>query len=153
MSGYPGSVSAGTGAASTHVARTLEKSEAKLDYHVIFVSENFGDLACNPSGPSVSGRCRGGVAGLLLHDLDIDLLHVDLLVELRRELRLRAQLLIHRCRHIGCFLCRANSSCSLLDSLAENVAKLPATFCCASDGVVIGIPARLGYKLRCWVHS
>lgn len=37
----------------------------------------------------------------LLHDFHVDLLHVHLLTEIRRELRLPKQLLIHRGSHRG----------------------------------------------------
>jgi hypothetical protein len=44
----------------------------------------------------------------LLHDLHIDLLHVNLLIELRRELRCPQELRIHAGRH---YECSAESGC------------------------------------------
>lgn len=52
------------------MSRTFNQVENKLDYDVILSSEDFSDLACYP----------------FFHDLKVDLLHVNLLVELRREL-------------------------------------------------------------------
>lgn len=60
--------------------------------------ETRGTLAYLPFGRVALGR--GVVGSSLLHDLQIDLLHVHLLAELGWELGRLQQPSIHACRHV-----------------------------------------------------
>lgn len=82
---------------ATHISRALDQVEAELSDNVIFASKYLGDLACNPSvhtrrasvQPRLAVDVRDQVEqelNVLLHDLQVDLGHVNLLAELRREL-------------------------------------------------------------------
>jgi len=61
----------------------LNEIVARLDHNVVFVTEDSGDPVSNP----------------LLHQVDVDLLDVDLLVKLGRELCRLETLLIDAKRH------------------------------------------------------
>ena len=58
MSGYTLSAVSQQSTRHTHVARTLEQIEAQFDYHVIFVTKDLSDLACNPSEVLVSDKLQ-----------------------------------------------------------------------------------------------
>jgi hypothetical protein len=70
---------------NVRIAVLLKQVVTKLDNHIVVIFEN----VCDPSGYE------------LLHNLNIDLLDIDALVELRRELRRLQQLRIHAHRHGG----------------------------------------------------
>lgn len=62
----------------------LDQVVARLDHNVVLIAEDGGDLVCNP----------------LLHQVDVDLLNVDFLIKLRRELGCPEAFLINAKRHI-----------------------------------------------------
>lgn len=91
----------------THVSGALDEVEAKLSDDIILISKYLGDSACNPpaEGRDVSTPAEKLAEGLerirnaLFHNLQVDLLHVNLLVELRREFRALEELRIDSGRH------------------------------------------------------
>jgi hypothetical protein len=72
----------------TYVTSSLNQVEAELYDHIILVAKYAGDLACNPSSGSLGlVSCTTKRTNYTpLHNLKIDLLHIHLLIELRREL-------------------------------------------------------------------
>ena len=85
----------------TYVAGPFEEVEAQLNHHIIFTAKDVRDLASNPPvGYFVNHHMPlGGRTSLLLHDLQIDLLHVHLLVEFGGKLGLPQQFLVDCSRH------------------------------------------------------
>lgn len=65
--------------------RILQKVEAELYYNVVLRTKNLGDLAGNP----------------LLHDLNVNLLHVHFLAKLWGELCPLQELLVYSLGHVG----------------------------------------------------
>ena len=86
----------------TYKTSALEQVEAQFNYHIVFVTQNFRDLASYP--PAVlqvsSEICSSGYDRLLFHNLNVDLIHVYLLVKLWRKLGLPEQLRIHARCHV-----------------------------------------------------
>ena len=74
----------------TYKTSALEQVEAQFNYHIVFVTKNFRDLASYPSAGLRSARKSpsSGYNRLLFHNLNVDLVHVYLLVKLRRKLGL-----------------------------------------------------------------
>ncbi len=74
----------------TYVSRSFHKVEAKLNDNVVFIAEDFGDSARNPSVAKAISIFEANNAevgsALLFHDLQIDFLHVDLFAKLGWEL-------------------------------------------------------------------
>jgi len=52
-------------------SRAFNQIKAQFDHNIVVIPKDFGDLACDP----------------FFHDLSVNLLHVHLLVEFRREFR------------------------------------------------------------------
>lgn len=70
----------------TYVSWSFDEVEAKFNDNIVFVAEDFGDSARNPSAAKAisildADSAEVGVA-LLFHNLQIDFLHVDLFAEL-----------------------------------------------------------------------
>lgn len=96
-------------AGATHMSRALDQVKTELNDDVILTPKYLRDLACDPSAidtrrtlvlPCLRRRRQGGeqtgaMRFLLLHDLQVDLGHVNLLAELRRELGALEELRIH----------------------------------------------------------
>ena len=63
---------------------------------------------------------------LLFHHLNIDLLHVNLLIELRREFRLFKKFLIHRLSHLDTnrSVARKSEKLSVFEVAADRAADL-----------------------------
>jgi len=99
------------------MAVALDQVVNEFNHDVVLVGENQGDLFGDPSwGGELSARLgratedgsrkRGtGTGPVLLHDLDVDFLHVHLLIELGRELGALEELGIdaggHGCGRVG----------------------------------------------------
>lgn len=64
----------------------LNQIVAGLDYNIVFVAEDVGDLVGDP----------------LLHQVNVDLLNVDLLIELGWKLGRPKALLVDAERHVVC---------------------------------------------------
>ena len=87
----------------TDIARSLNQIEAQLDDNVILCPKDVCDSVCDPSKENLLAmrQCsHNGAIYAPLNDLEVDLVHVHLLVELRRELRGSQELLIDRSRHV-----------------------------------------------------
>lgn len=90
----------------TYISGIFEKVEAKLDDHIVFISQNFGYFACYPPGSPTGQRPRSRYWQItredsLFHNLDIHFLHVHPLIELKREFSLPQQLCIDSGSHTG----------------------------------------------------
>lgn len=91
----------------TYELTGLEQVHAEITENVVLAVENLADPFVNPSVQSpVSMRAprvgdRPGVGDELFHDLLVDLLHIDPLVELGRKLCRLQEPGIHLGRHAG----------------------------------------------------
>lgn len=89
----------------TNLALFLQHAKDKVNDHIIFNPENFDDPLRNPSeglSAAKSKSCRR-TRDPLFHDLQVDLLHVDLFGELERKLCALEQLRIYAAGHgFGC---------------------------------------------------
>lgn len=86
------------------MSRTFDQVKDELDYNVVLASEDLRHFACYP----------------LFHDLKVHLLHVNLLIELRRELRSLQQLCIDASGHHGSWSMRLVLAAPLRDKLLFN---------------------------------
>lgn len=91
---------------ATHVSRPLDEIEAKLNDHIILAAQDLRNLSRYPSGQELTRQSRQDAVerdglDLLLHDLQVDLGHVNLLAELWREFGALEELRIHSGRHDG----------------------------------------------------
>lgn len=69
---------------------TLNQIVNHLNHNIIFAAEDFRNFACNP----------------FLENLEVDLLHVNLLIELGRKLCALEELRVHAGRHdVRLFCC------------------------------------------------
>ena len=88
---------------SAYKTGILEKIEAKLYYNIVLRAKNLRDLAGNPPTNRiviVSDADRGVDVDRLLHDLNVNLLHVHFLAKFWRELRPLQELLVHSLGHV-----------------------------------------------------
>lgn len=78
-----------------HISSSFYEVEDELNHDIVIIAEDFGDTASDPpeSKSKIRTACLGnlehwGRTGLnqLLDDLNIDFLHVNLLIEFGREL-------------------------------------------------------------------
>jgi hypothetical protein len=115
----------------TYKTSALEQVEAQFNYHIVFVTQNFRDLASYP--PAVlqvsSEICSSGYNRLLFHNLNVDLVHVYLLVKLWRKLGLPEQLRIHARCHVdteaGCLMrCSISLDCFVRYEVQERLGDL-----------------------------
>lgn len=85
----------------SYITRAFDKTKAKLNYNIIVITKYLCDLASDPSASIVSYMPAVlGNSDELLHNLQVDLLHVHLLTKLGREFGRLQELCINAGRHL-----------------------------------------------------
>lgn len=93
------------------MAAGFDKIEHEFNDNIVFVGKDFGYATCDPSDFNLLDRGSDKRYGQsakkknrLFHNLEVDLGHVDLLVEFRWEFCALEELCIDACRHGCCCL-------------------------------------------------